>query len=167
MERGLLLVGNSQVEKRMRLLCYVGTAVLILGLASCGDRLKRVPVQGKVSALGGPLPNATIQFVPLSATKGEGGIGTADQEGNFTLIGSRKGDKGVVPGKYKVRVSRYVERDGTVLSPDAKQAEHPSAKESVPAPYSSIDSPLEVTVPEEGGTVNVEIPVKALDIKKK
>ena len=150
----------------MRPLCFVVTAVLLLALASCGDRLKRVEVKGKVSALGTPLPNATIQFLPAETTKGEGGIGTSDQEGNYTLIGSRKGDKGVVAGKYKVRVSRFVERDGTPLPQDWKQAEHPSAKETVPPPYSAIDSPYEVTVPEEGGTVNIDLPVKA-DVKKK
>ena len=151
----------------MRPVCLAVTAVLLLGLASCGDRLKRVPVQGKVSALGAPLANATIQFLPADTTKGEGGIGTADQDGNFTLTGSRRGEKGVVPGKYKVRVSRFLERDGTPLPQDWKQAEHPSAKETVPPPYSAIDSPFEVTVPEDGGTINVDLPVKALDVKKK
>ena len=68
-------------------------------------------------------------------------------------------------GKYKVRVSRYVDRDGTVLPSDAKQVDYPHAVESIPAPYSSPNSPLDVTVPETGGTVNVEIPVKMLGTK--
>jgi hypothetical protein len=143
--------------------------LMLLGLIGCGgDGLKRVPVKGRVTALGGaPVPNAVISFIPTGTTKGEGGIGTADQEGNFTLIGSRRGDKGVVPGKYKVRVSRFVERDGSPLPADWTQAEHPNAKETVPAPYSAPESPLEITVPEEGGTVNVDLPVKMLDFKKK
>src|SRR5439155_7327733 len=140
-------------------------AVLLFLLGCGGDGLRRVPVQGKVTAKGAPVGNATVSFMPADGTKGEGGIGTTDPAGTFTLIGSRRGDAGVVPGKYKVRVSRYVDRDGTVLPSDAKQVDYPHAVESVPAPYSAPNSPLEVTVPDEGGTVKVEIPVKLLGSK--
>jgi hypothetical protein len=59
-----------------------------------------------------------------------------------------------------------MDRDGTILPSDAKQADYPHAEESIPAPYSSPDSPLEITVPEAGGTVNIEIPAKLLGKKK-
>ena len=145
----------------MRRLPYLAAAVAILGFLGCGgDGLRRVSVQGKVMAKGVAVGNATVLFLPADGTQGEGGIGTTDRDGNFTLTGSRRGDSGVVPGKYRVRVSRFVDRDGTVLPSDHKQADYPNAVESVPAPYSSPDSPLQVTVPEKGGTVNVEIPVK-------
>jgi hypothetical protein len=104
--------------------------------------------------------------MPSDGTQGEGGIGTTAEDGSFTLTGSRRGDSGVVPGKYKVRVSRFLDRDGTVLSSEAKQADFPHAVESVPAPYSSPNSPLEVTVPDQGGAVLVEIPVKTLGKSK-
>jgi hypothetical protein len=147
----------------MRRLRYLAAAVAILGFIGCGgDGLRRVPVQGKVMAKGTPVGNATVSFMPLDETKGEGGIGSTDPDGNFTLTGSRRGDAGVVPGKYKVRVNRFVDRDGTVLPSDAKQADYPHAVESVPAPYSSPDSPLQVTVPEEGGAVTIEIPARLL-----
>jgi hypothetical protein len=118
-----------------------------------------------VTAKGVPVGNATVSFLPADSTKGEGGIGTTDADGHFTLTGSRRGDSGVVPGRYKVRVSRFVDRDGTVLSSDAKQADFPHAVESVPAPFSTSESTLEVTVPDQGGTVNIEIPVKLLGKK--
>ena len=150
----------------MRRLRYLALAVSILGFLGCGgDGLRRVPVQGTVTAKGVPVGDATVLFMPADATPGEGGIGTTDRDGHFTLTGSRRGDAGVVPGKYKVRVSRFVDRDGTVLSSDAKQADYPHAVESIPAPYSAPDSPLEVTVPEKGGTVNVEVPVKTVGKK--
>jgi hypothetical protein len=140
---------------------------IAVALAGCGgDGLNRVPVQGKVVAKGVPIPNAIILFQPVADTKGEGGIGTADAEGNFTLTGSRRGDPGLVPGKYRVRVSRFIDRDGSPLPADAKQADYPHAEESVPAPYSLPDSPLEVTVPEKGGALTVEIPVALLRGKK-
>jgi hypothetical protein len=150
----------------MRRLCQLTAAVSILGFLGCGgDGLRRVPVRGTVTAKGAPVGNATVLFMPADGTMGVGGIGTTDRDGHFTLTGSRRGDAGVVPGKYKVRVSLYVDRDGTVLPSDAKQVDYPHAVESVPAPYSSPDSPLEVTVPEEGGAVTVEIPVKTLGKK--
>jgi hypothetical protein len=135
-------------------------ALVCLGCS--GDGLTRVSVKGKVLAAGEPVSNATVLFMPADETKGEGAIGTTDKEGNFTLVGSRQGDKGIVPGKYRVRVSRFMDRDGTILPADIKEADHPHARESIPAPYSSADSPLEVTIPEKGGEVRVEIPVKAM-----
>jgi hypothetical protein len=58
-------------------------------------------------------------------------------------------------------------RDGTVIpSAEFKEADFPHAVDSVPAPYSSINSPLTITVPEDGGTINVEIPVKLLGKKR-
>jgi len=151
----------------MRRLLYPAAALAVLGLLGCGgDGLRRVPVSGTVTAKNGPVGGATIVFMPVDSTRGEGGIGNTDQAGNYTLTGSRRGDKGVVPGKYKVRVSRLMDRDGSVLSSDDKEADHPHAKESVPAPYSSPDPPLVVTVPDKGGTVNVEIPVETREKKR-
>jgi hypothetical protein len=147
-----------------RLRCLAAAAVLVL-LGCGGDGLRRVPVRGTVTAKGTPVGNATVLFMPADGTLGEGGIGSTDANGNFTLTGSRRGDAGVVPGKYKVRVSRFVDRDGTVLPSDAKQADFPLAVESVPAPFSSANSTLEVTVPEAGGTVNVEIPARLVGKK--
>ena len=153
------------MAKTMRLR-LMATAVLLLGLASCGDGLKRVPVQGKITAQGKPLDNAVIQFIPTGSTKGEGGIGRSDQSGNFSLIGSRGGAKGVVPGEYKVRVSRLIARDGSPLPDDAKEVENPGAKESIPGPYNSPESTtLTATVPEAGGVVTLDIPAKVLGPK--
>jgi hypothetical protein len=152
----------------MRQLCLLAAAVAIAGFVGCGgDGLRRVAVQGKLTAQGTPVGDATVSFMPLEGTQGEGGIGTTNADGNFTLTGSRQGDSGVVPGKYRVVVSRFVNRDGTVIpSSEFKEADFPHAVDSVPAPYSSADSPLTVTVPEGGGPVSVEIPVKLLGKRK-
>lgn len=150
----------------MRRLRLITTVVLFLGLVGCGDGLKRVPVQGKITAGGQPVDGATIQFLPLGTTKGEGGIGRSDRDGNFTLIGSRGGAEGVVPGEYRVSVGRLIARDGTPLPADATEADNPGARESVPMPYSSLDStPLKATVPEAGGTVTIDIPARVLGRK--
>lgn len=139
---------------------------LFLTVCGCGDGLRRVPVQGKITARGKALDNASIQFLPMGGTKGEGGLGRSDVEGNYSLIGSRDGARGVVPGQYRVRVSRLVEENGTPLPPDARDADYPNSRESIPGAYVSIDgSPLMITVPEAGGTINLEIPAKILGRK--
>ncbi|HVK19579.1 MAG TPA: hypothetical protein VM533_21775 [Fimbriiglobus sp.] len=149
----------------MRRLRYLAVAVVIVGYVGCGgDGLKRVPVTGKLTAKGVPIDNATVSFIPLDATLGEGGIGTTDSMGVYVLTGSRRGDVGVVPGQYKVRVSRFMDKDGTILK-EFKQADNPHAMETVPAPYSTPDSKMVVTVPEAGGTLDVELPVKLLGKK--
>ncbi|HET6575982.1 MAG TPA: carboxypeptidase-like regulatory domain-containing protein, partial [Fimbriiglobus sp.] len=153
---------NGGAMRRMR---YLMAAIVIVGFVGCGgDGLKRVPVTGKVTAKGEPVGNATISFIPTDATRGEGGIGTTDSMGVYVLTGSRRGDTGVVPGQYKVRVSRFMDRDGTILT-DFKEADNPHARQTVPAPYSSPDTKLVVTVPEQGGTLDIELPVKLLGKK--
>jgi len=150
----------------MRRLPLLAIALLLPEVAGCGDGLNRVPVQGTITAKGQALDNAILQFIPIGSTQGEGGIGVSDSAGNFTLTGTRAGGKGVVPGEYKVRVSRLIEKDGSALPPDAKQAEHPAARESVPSPYASLEAtPLRVTVPEEGGPLTIDIPATVLGRK--
>ena len=147
----------------MRGACLAVATLAYVGCFGCGDGLRRVPVQGKLTAKGVPVDGATVQFIPTDSTKGEGGMGRADNEGNFTLTGTRAGAKAVVPGEYTVRVSRLVARDGSTLPWDAKEAEHPGCYESVPAPYNSLDgTPLKAKIPEAGGTVNVDIPVTVI-----
>lgn len=135
-------------------------AAVLVAAAGCGDGLRRVPVEGKLTAGGAPLAGASVQFLPDEGTPGEGGLGLTEADGSFRLVGSREGADGVVPGKYRVRVSRMMNKDGTILPADAKQADYPSAAESIPAPYSAPGSPLIVTVPDAGGPIPVEIPVK-------
>ena len=142
----------------MRKWCCLAMTMLF-GVAGCGDGIKRVPVEGEILAVGQPVSNASIQFLPAEGTPGQGAIGVSDKDGKFTVISSRQSDAGIPPGKYKVIVSRFMDRDGTILPNDAKQADYPDAKESVPPPYCTPNSPLEVTIT-EGGALKVEIPVK-------
>lgn len=136
--------------------------------AGCGgDGLSRVPIKGLVTNQGTPLAGVSVQFFPAAGTPGEGAMGVADAEGKFEVISSRNDDSGVPPGKYTVRVSRLMDRDGTILPTDAIQADYPNAMESIPAPYSTSSSPLEVSIPEGGGEVKVDVPGKLLGKPKK
>lgn len=147
----------------MRAVHFLGLVVFVLGFTGCdGDGLKRVQVEGKLTAKGQLVDQATIVFLPVESTKGLGGIARSDQDGNFSVSStteSRKPVRGIVPGEYNVQVSRLVARDGKVLPPDAApDMDYPGYRETIPLRYASNTSPLRVTVPESGGQVNVEIP---------
>jgi hypothetical protein len=93
---------------------FLAVLVPVLGLVGCGDGIKRVPVQGKFTAAGAPVEGAFVQFVPAGGTKGEGGIGKTDRDGNFSLTGMKQVN-GVAPGEYRVRISRLVAPNGKPL----------------------------------------------------
>jgi hypothetical protein len=140
-------------------------AALLCGAASLGcggDGLKRVNIEGQLEAENGPVAHATVQLIPVGDTAGDGALGLADQAGKFTVVSSRDRDQGLPPGRYRVRVSQLIDGDGTVLPGDATQAEYPFSREGVPPPYSTLESPLEVTISDQGGMVLVELPVKTL-----
>jgi hypothetical protein len=143
----------------------VAITALFLTLPGCGgDGLRRVPVRGKLTAKGVPVAHATVQFLPVGSTKGQGALGRSDQEGNFTMASGKL--SGVVPGEYKVRLSRQIVRDGSPILNREQLLENPDARESVPRRYAAIEStPLKATVPESGGVVNVEIPEPMLPWK--
>lgn len=152
----------------MKTIDSVFTGVLLLCVAGCGgDGLERAPITGVLTVEGAPLGNAVVQFLPGEGTPGEGAIGNSDAEGKFEVISSRRSDEGIPPGSYTVRVSRLVNPDGSPLPPDAADADYPDAFESIPAPYSGIDSPLTVSIKPEGGEVKIDIPAPLFDGKKK
>jgi hypothetical protein len=55
-----------------------------------------------------------------------------------------------------------IDKDGTVLPADAIPADYPFSREGVPAPYSTLESPLEVSISDAGGLVKIDLPVKTL-----
>lgn len=141
-----------------------------LGLiAGCSkhDGLERAPITGLLTVQGQPLPGASVVFTPAKGTPGAGAIGVSGPDGKFQVISSRQDDPGIPPGEYSVSVSRLADPDGTVLSPEATQADHPLARETVPGPYSGAGSPLKVSIPKEGGEVKVDVPAKLIERKPK
>jgi hypothetical protein len=145
----------------------VGTLVGMVFLVGCGDGLDRVQIEGTLKAQGTPVANASVQFIPKSGTPGDGALGMCDDAGKFTVISSRDSDDGLPPGKYTVRVCRMIAKDGTILPATATQAEYPDSRESIPAPYSTPASPLEVEVSGKGGALEVDIPAKVAGKAKK
>ena len=132
-----------------------------------GDGLDRVPITGMVTVEGNPLSSAALFFTPAAGTPGEGAIGASDDSGKFQVVSSRRDDSGIPPGEYTVRISRLVMPDGSAIPPDAPDADFPEARQSIPKPFSGMDSPLKVTIAAGGGEVKVDIPAPLVDPKKK
>jgi hypothetical protein len=58
---------------------FLVMAIGSLALVGCGgDGLKRVNIEGTVTAENGPVANAIVQMIPLEGTTGEGALGQAD-----------------------------------------------------------------------------------------
>jgi hypothetical protein len=88
---------------RLLVCCVAG---LLLG---CGENLKTVPVSGRVTVGGKPLPLGSVSYVP-DATKGNNvrvtPSGSIDANGNYEL--GSKGQTGAPPGWYKVVVRTVI-----------------------------------------------------------
>jgi len=147
-----------------------GLSVLVL-VMSCGcgggDGIKRAPIVGQLTLQGTPLGGASVEFTPAGSAQGPGAMGVSDTSGKFEVISSRRGDEGIPPGEYIVRVSLFANPDGIPLPPDAMQADHPLAYEAIPAPFSGIGSPLKVSIPETGGEVKIDVPAKLVPPRKR
>jgi hypothetical protein len=82
---------------------------LAVFLAGCGDNLKTIPVSGKVTVRGKPLPLGSVSYVPDAAKGNEARVtpsGALDADGNYHL--TSKGKPGAPPGWYKVVVRTMV-----------------------------------------------------------
>jgi hypothetical protein len=128
----------------MRLVPRTCAGLLLAGLIGCGSS-GRVAVTGKVTLDGEALPNAVVTFYPEGETGGLGGHATTGPDGTYALT-SKRGDKGILPGEYKVTVSRRLRPDGSAPGPNVRAIES-DASERLPDVYHNRDrSVLHATV---------------------
>ena len=136
-------------------------ATTVAGLSGCGskDGLSRVAVSGKIVANGQPVDGCHVRFIPVGSTKGPGASAMTDANGAFVLEDDRGNHGGIVPGDYKVAVSRMARPDGKPLPLLKTNLDFPDAKETMPHRVTSADnSPLTHTVTVDGGDAVIEIP---------
>lgn len=105
----------------------LAAALLMTAAVGCGDGLKLVPVEGKVTLGGEPLAEADVIFQPEN---GRPSMGTTDAQGHYKLVYTNEKD-GALPGTHKVVITTYVEPDSDYEAPD-RRAGRP---ERVPAKY--------------------------------
>jgi hypothetical protein len=131
---------------------------LIFALAGCGGSSTPglVPVSGTVKLKGEFLSGAVVTFIPTADTRGAGGVGRTDAEGQYQLKYVR-GGKGVMPGQYKVTISRRL-IDGKPVPEDYNVPEMDSpARESLPRHYAEADSTKLTATVAEGAPVNFDL----------
>ena len=98
------------------MLTHVSTVLVIfsltltVGCEGSVDRPKTIPVFGKVTWNGEPLPMGRVQFVPSDSKKCRPAVGDIDKEGNYQLM-TFQPDDGVMPGSYKIFVDAKKEGD--------------------------------------------------------
>ncbi len=103
-------VPASEARHRRGPRLAAGVMLLLPLLAGCGSsEYTAVPVSGRVTLDGKPLPDVGIVFVPISKERerpniGPGSLGRTDAEGRFTLQTVR-GDAGAVPTEHIVRMA--------------------------------------------------------------
>lgn len=117
-----------------------------------------VPVTGTITMDGKALESASVTFIPVGATRGNGATGYTDSNGKYELA-TPGGDKGAPVGQYKVLLSKMVMPDGSPYRGESGVAPMDSpAREVLPAKYSDYDQTiLKATVPEGGGEVNLQV----------
>ncbi|NLF10018.1 MAG: hypothetical protein GX594_18870 [Pirellulaceae bacterium] len=120
---------------------------LLLVLSGCGRDLPEiVPVSGRVQFEGGPPPYAgRVEFLPLETTgklPRRPGTGKFGPDGYFEVV-SFNGTKGLVPGRYRVRIECLSHQ------PDPAPGEYEKAN-MVPADY----EPPELNVDAEKGAID-------------
>ena len=148
-------------ENTMRLL----GCLLVLGLGfflGCGTSGPPLtPVTGTVTVDDKPLSEALVRFIPQGDTPGHGGQGITKANGKYEITAHRMDDrKGLLPGFYKVVLTRLRQPDGRPLPPNAKPIES-AFVETVPEPYlTSRDTPLTVTIGAE--SVVFDIPMQSV-----
>lgn len=137
-----------------------------MNLAGCGDDgPKLVPVSGTVTMNGKPLEGATIAFSPEPSNKeGQGADDITGPTGNYKAM--TRGRSGVVPGKYKVVVTK-TPSSASSAAPDAFKDDPFMANLKVEVPTkgkkdtAKIEGIFDRDVPPEGGTIDFDVKATA------
>lgn len=138
------------------------SGILTLALVGCGgpkgEQLAVIPAVGTVTLDGAPLADADVMAIPVADTPGMGGMARTDSAGSFSLVHMR-GEKGLPPGTYQVKVSLRKNPDGSVPPVDDQTPEIESqAVETLPPIYSKLEnSVLTFSLAADGGPIKLEL----------
>ncbi len=131
---------------RRHVLGFVFVSSLLVG---CGAP-KVVPVSGRVTLDGKPLPNASVEFLPLVdgiKTVAPGSVGETGPDGTYSLYVAGTGERGAVVGHHPVAI--YVREVDVPAQKDSFPARE--KRQIVPARYGNGKT-LSFDVPPEGST---------------
>jgi hypothetical protein len=149
---------NVNVPSATQFSVFSGVVSLSICMIGCGQpALTTIPVEGKVTWNGQPVPNGDIAFHPTQLVEGgvnRIGIGRLDAQGNYKISTVTHGD-GLQPGEYSVVISSR--GDGKPrLDPEG------NAQSNIPVIYGRIaTTPLKATIAANAsGPVKVDFPLK-------
>src|SRR5262245_31347027 len=137
--------------------CVILVAFLVVGCGSSGGEL---PVNGIVTWDGTPLDGAAVTFFPDSRAEGTGGTARTGSDGKFVVLGA-KGQKGLVPGTYKVTVSK-LKGGGAVTDEEVIAAPtEVELRSDLPAIYSNpSQTVLSYSVTGDGKPIEIKLDSK-------
>jgi len=148
---------------------HVATAAAVAGLlVGCGESgPKLAPVTGTVTLNGKPLEGAVVTFQPDGSTPGAmPAEDVTGPDGNYKAI--TKGRSGVMPGKYKVLVSKAL-IDETKVNPAFKDDPYMAqlslgpdeGKSTAQRKKEKIEGTFDREVPPEGGPQDFDLKKKS------
>jgi hypothetical protein len=115
----------------------------LFALPGCSRVSNVVPLSGKVTLDGQPLPNIAINFGPLTGgmDRAYAAYGKTDANGRYTLKLVENGQPGASIGKNRVTLNEYI---------DAPVSDGAAAKVQFKLPPTARDGTLQFDVPPTG-----------------
>ncbi|WP_425616965.1 hypothetical protein NA78x_000630 [Anatilimnocola sp. NA78] len=143
-ERSFFMSAMGSIQPRIFAWDLRAATSLALPLAIClcfsgcgGSGPSTLPVTGVVTLDGQPCEGALVSFVPQETTGGNGGTGLTDSTGKYVTKLQDGKTPGLLPGKYKVMISKFVRPDGSLFVATGDEAPIDSnARELLPPRYS-------------------------------
>lgn len=147
----------------MRVCCLTLSLLSLAGCGGDGKKLATAPAKGKITFDGKPLAHATITLYDES-NKNNPSAATTDEDGNFKL--SIGGTDGALPGKYKVTIQHFVDKDGKDIpvaeGMDPMQMEmQGQAKSDMPPTYADYPQSVLTAEVKEGTNNTLDFALKA------
>lgn len=144
-----------------RLLICGWLAALAAGCGGGRDGLS--PVSGVVKVDGAPAPNVTVRFYPDGDTDPtSSGYAQTDLNGTYVITGANN-KKGLVPGRYKVTVTKGAPAAKTFDSSEGAGAVVPGVEtpDEFPPAYSDpAKTKLAYSVTGDGKAIDINIELK-------
>ncbi len=128
---------------------------------SKANRPKTSTAKGVVTYGGKPLDDALIVFVP-EENEGTAASAVTDSHGGFSMMAFPP-EKGAVPGKYNVTVSKTIEPPTVEFNESSHDAPAPKAskpKSLIPSKYSQAKTSNLIAVVPAEGTETLQIDLK-------
>uniref|UniRef100_A0A7C2JY55 Carboxypeptidase regulatory-like domain-containing protein n=1 Tax=Schlesneria paludicola TaxID=360056 RepID=A0A7C2JY55_9PLAN len=118
--------------------------VLLASVAGCGggstlEVADLVPVSGKITLDGKPLPSAQVFLLPKGTTRGQGAFASTDESGGFAMK-CNNGEDGCPKGEYSIQISKLMTPDGQPI-PEGQTAADVGAIDIIPPRYKDPDAP--------------------------